>query len=96
MEQYPRWLLALCFPSLLPLLFSVFFMFGGLTPFGESDWLIIRFALYLLMQLMWVLPVGSFFLSLWLWGRCQERWSICVAVLGLAMTVFDCSLFVVV
>ena len=38
------------------------------------------------MQLFWLLPIGSFFGSLFLWGNLKERPAIITAVVGLLIS----------
>ena len=64
MSLYPKWLLALASINLLSLLLSVFYLFGGVQPFGTSYNGMVRFLLYVVAQLLWLLPVGCFFGSL--------------------------------
>ena len=61
MSLYPKWLLALAGLNLLSLLLSVFYLFGGVQPFGTSDNAVVRFLLYVAAQLLWLAPIGCFF-----------------------------------
>ena len=54
MSEFPKWLLALAGLSLIPLLACPLFLFGA-QPFGTSQYGIVRFLLYLLTQLLWLL-----------------------------------------
>lgn len=96
MNQYPKWFLALIFPNvIIPIGTMIFYVFGGVTPFGQPDSHVFRFLLYLLMQLFWVLPVCSFFLSLFLWGNTFERAAIGTGVIGLLVSLTSIALLVV-
>ncbi|MBP3228482.1 MAG: hypothetical protein J6M53_06875 [Bacteroidaceae bacterium] len=61
MSLYPKWLLALAGVNLLGLLLAVFYLFGGVQPFGTSGDAVVRFLLYLATQCLWVVPVACFF-----------------------------------
>lgn len=94
MKMYPKWLLALAGSNLICLLLIPFFLFGGLEPFGTSDSGFVRFLLYVLTNLLWVVPVACFFGSLVLYGNFRQRLGTAVAVFGLLLTVADiCLLF---
>ncbi len=89
MEQYPKWLLALAFPCLLPVLLSIFFLFGGLRPFGRSEHIVVDFILFLAANLLWILPVLLFFAGLYAFGRTYERLSIGLLTVGMLLTALD-------
>lgn len=78
MSQFPKWLLALTGVSLLPLLAAPFYLFGA-TPFGTSSNGFVRFLLYLATQLLWLLPLVLFFVSLDAWRRGFACRSVCIA-----------------
>ena len=63
MSNFPKWLLALAGTNLIPILLCPFFLFGGLHPFGTSEYTIVAFLLYVLTQLLWLIPIGAFFLG---------------------------------
>ena len=87
MDQYSKWFLALIFPNvLIPVATVVFYLFGNLHPFARVESPAFSFLLYLLMQLFWLLPIGSFFGSLFLWGNLKERPAIITAVVGLLIS----------
>lgn len=87
MDQYPKWFLALIFPNvLIPVATVVFYLFGNLHPFGRVESPAFSFLIYLLMQLFWLLPIGSFFGSLFLWGNLKEHAAIITAVVGLLIS----------
>ena len=92
MSDFPKWMLALAGTNLIPLLLSPFFMFGGLHPFGISETGWINFLLYVLTNLLWIVPFILFFVSLHLYRQCFEKPGIVVAVLGLLITVGDIAL----
>lgn len=88
MNQYPKWLLALIFPGvIIPAGTMIFYLFGGVRPFGSSDHWFWDFMLYLLPQLLWVVPVISFFLSLFLWGWMREKAAIFTGIVGLIISI---------
>lgn len=72
MSDFPKWLLALAGISLLPVLLSPFYLFGA-SPFGTSDSSFVRFLLYVITRLLWLLPLLLFFFSLDLYRRGYER-----------------------
>ncbi|MBR1838499.1 MAG: hypothetical protein IJ786_02980 [Bacteroidaceae bacterium] len=61
MNLYPKWLLGLAGINLLSILLSVFFLFGGVHPFGSSSDTAVNFLYYVATQLIWLLPIGAFF-----------------------------------
>ncbi len=89
MNIYPKWLLALAGTNLLSLLLIPFFLFGGMQLFGHSESGFVNFLLYLLTNLLWLVPAGSFFGSLVLYSNYHERWSVAVATLGMLLTAAD-------
>lgn len=91
MKNFPKWLLALAGTGLLPVLVCPLFLFA-LHPFGTSDSGFLNFLLYLLTQLLWIVPALLFFASLELYDRCFVIPSVFVAVLGLLITVADACL----
>lgn len=95
MSDFPKWLLALAGTNLVPILISPLFMFGGLRPFGTTEYAVINFLLYLLVQLLWIAPIGLFFLSLHLWRECFELPAIVLAVIGMLITLSDIILLCV-
>lgn len=95
MSDFPKWMLALAGTNLIPLLLCPFFMFGQLHPFGTSSYEVVNFLFYVLLNLLWVVPVILFFVSLELYRRCFEGPGIVVAVLGLLLTIADIVLLFV-
>ena len=89
MREFPKWLLALAFLCLVPVFLSVFFLFGGVHPFGRAGGGLSGVALYFLTQFLWVLPVVAFFLGLDRWRRGYERLGLCILLAGLALTIAD-------
>ena len=85
MSDFPKWMLALAGISLLPVLLSLFYLFG-LQPFGTSPNALVRFLFYVATQLLWLLPLILFFVSLDLYRRGYERLGIAAALLGAALT----------
>lgn len=86
MSDYPKWLLALAGTNLIPLLLCPFFLFGGLHPFGTSENGFLAFLLYLLTNLLWIVPILLFFVGLELYRRCYEWPGICLNTIGFLLT----------
>lgn len=86
MSDYPKWLLALAGVSLLPLLACPLYIWGA-QPFGTSDSHFIRFLLSILTQLLWVVPLALFFVSLELYRRGWEYAGIGVAAVSAVIAV---------
>ena len=89
MSDFPKWLLALAGTNLIPLLLCPFFMFGGVMPFGEGSNGFTHFLLYLLTNLLWLVPILLFFVGLELYRRCFELPGITITVIGLLITLLD-------
>ncbi len=88
MNQYPKWLLALSFPNvLIPVGTLIFFLFGGVTLFDTHDSTILDILQYILLQLFWLLPLASFFATLFLWGNAQERAAMVTTIVGLLISI---------
>ena len=96
MSDFPKWMLALAGTNLIPLLLCPLFMFGGLHLFGESEYAVLNFLFYVLTNLLWLIPVILFFVSLHLYRRCFEVPGIVVAVFGMLLTIADIVLLFVV
>ena len=87
MRQYPFWLLLLLAPTILvPVGTLVFFLFGNVTLWPESDSTVLNIMQYILIQLFWIGPIISFFVSLFFWGWARQRASIFAAIGGLFLT----------
>ena len=87
MRQYPVWLLILLAPTILvPVGTLVFFLFGNVLLWPESDSTLINVLQYLLIQLFWIGPIISFFVSLFFWGWARERSAFYTAIGGLLLT----------
>lgn len=83
MSQYPKWFLAISFPNVIvAMMLMIFFLFGGIHPFGDVDALFWSFILYLFTQLLWIVPVVLFFLSIFAWGGARERLAVGCCVAG--------------
>lgn len=88
MSQYPKWFLALNFPNvIIALITMIFFMFGGIHPFGDVDNWFWSFLIYLFCQLFWVAPVFLFFVSVLSWGWMREKLAIVTALAGWAINI---------
>jgi len=93
MNQYPKWLLALSFPNvLIPVGTLIFFLFGGVTLFDPHDSTILDILQYILLQLFWLLPLASFFATLFLWGNAQERAAMVTTIVGLLISITSIAL----
>lgn len=64
----------------------MFYLFGA-TPFGTSESSFIRFLLYVLTQMLWLVPLPLFFFSLDLYRRGYERIGITLASIGCLITI---------
>lgn len=65
MKEFPIILRILAVLCLLPALWGMsFYLFGAVQPFGTSQSMILRFLLYMAAQLLWAVPVATFFVSL--------------------------------
>ena len=89
MSNYPKWLLGLAFINLIPSLLSVFFLFGGVRPFGSSSSMPVDMMLFAMTQLLWLLPIAAFFFGLDRWMRGYNRMSILVLLTGIGLTITD-------
>ncbi len=90
-SDFPKWMLALAFVNLASLLTSIFFLFGA-EPFGTSESTLVRFLLYIATQLLWLVPIALFFLSLNTYRRGYERMGAAIAVAGDAVTILSIAL----
>lgn len=89
MNIYPKWLLLLAGSNLASLLLIPLFAFGSFAPFGTGSTAFVGFLLYVLTNLLWLLPVGCFFGSLTLYANYHERLGVAVAAAGLVLTIAD-------
>lgn len=64
MSEFPKWLLGMAGFCLVPLLLSIFYLSGAFLPFGTSTNGFVNFLLYIAKQLLWLVPVILFFVSL--------------------------------
>ncbi len=81
-------MLALAFVNLASLFTSIFFLFGA-EPFGTSESSFIRFLLYIATQLLWLVPIALFFLSLNTYRRGYERTGTALALTGDVVTIIS-------
>lgn len=86
MRDFPRWLLALSFVSLVPLLLCPLFLFGA-HPFGTSESTFVSFLLYVLTQLLWLVPIVLFFTGLELYRRGAEWAGIAIEAVSAAASI---------
>lgn len=95
MRQYPVWLLVLLAPTILvPVGTLVFFLFGNVLLWPESDSTLLNVLQYLLIQLFWIGPIISFFVSLFFWGWARERSAVYTAIGGLLLTAASIAVLV--
>lgn len=87
MSDFPKWMLALAGINLIPVLICPFFLFG-IMPFGTSTNGFVNFLLYLATQLLWIVPLALFFISLDYYRRGFEKTGITFALIGLSVTVW--------
>ena len=93
MNQYPKWLLAISFPNvLIPIGTLIFFFFGGVTLFDCNGSTFLDVIQYILLQLFWLLPLASFFATLFLWGNAQERAAVVTTIVGLLISITSIAL----
>lgn len=89
MKDYPKWLLALAFLNIIPVFLSVFFLFGGLFKAPSSWGAFIGLLIYLLVNLLWVLPIVAFFIGLNDYRRGLKKRGTAILVLGNLLTLLD-------
>lgn len=89
MKDYPKWLLALAFLNIIPVFLSVFFLFGGLFKAPGSWGAFIGLLIYLLVNLLWILPIIAFFIGLNDYRRGFQKRSTAILVLGNLLTLLD-------
>lgn len=87
MSDFPKWLLALAALCALPVLLCPLYLFGGAAPFGTSGHAFVRFLLYLLTQLLWLVPAVCIFCGLDYWRRGYERVGTAIVAVGDVLTV---------
>lgn len=86
MSEFPKWLLALAFLSLIPLLICPVYLFGGQLD-GTSHNTFVRFLIYIALQLLWLLPIAGFFTCLDSWRRGFYKRSVALGFISLAISV---------
>ncbi|MCQ2266481.1 MAG: hypothetical protein MJZ40_02080 [Bacteroidaceae bacterium] len=90
MKEFPLPLLILAFLCLAPVLWGMsFYLFGAVQPFGTSQVALVRPLLYLAAQLLWVVPVAMFFVSLNEYRRGYNIRAYCYAIFGVALGAFS-------
>ena len=89
MKDYPKWLLALAFLNIIPVFLSVFFLFGGLFKAPSSWGTFIGLLIYLLVNLLWILPILAFFIGLNDYRRGFQKRGTAILVLGNLLTLLD-------
>lgn len=72
----------MAFAELIPALLCPLYLFGGAAPWGTSDSAFVRFLLYLLTQVLWLLPVFAFFFGLDIYRRGWKRYGIAIVLTG--------------
>lgn len=88
MFDLPKWLLALAFFNVLSLLSSVFLLFGNYMPFGYIENGVVRVLAYIALQLLWVLPIASFFAGIMCYDYGHRRLGPLILVVGNLLTLF--------
>ena len=88
MNEFPKHLLALAFFNLIPALLSVFFLFVGAT-IGYSQNVLLAFLLYFLSNMLWIIPVSTFFFGLNEFRRGYEKRSLALLIAGSLFTIGD-------
>ena len=74
--------MALAFANVvLGLIESIFFLFGGLAPFGKG------LLPYALTQLLWLLPISAFFVGLRQWDHRHKAVAVSILAAALALAV---------
>ena len=89
MKDYPKWLLALAFLNIIPVFLRVFFLFGGLFKAPSSWGTFIGLLIYLLVNLLWILPILAFFIGLNDYRRGFQKRGTAILVLGNLLTLLD-------
>ena len=89
MYDLPKWLLALAFFNVLSLVSSIFLLFGAYMPFGYLESGVLRFLSYLLLQLLWVLPLASFFVGIKCYDYRHRALGVSVLLAGNALTLLS-------
>mgnify|MGYP000176332491 CR=1 FL=1 len=84
-------MLALALLCFFPWFVVLSCLFGG-QRFGTAESKVGAFFLYLATQLLWVLPIASFFVGLDYYRRGFERIGIAVLLCGAAITAAGCVL----
>lgn len=89
MKDFPRWVLVMAFANIIPVLLSVFFLFGGISPLGSSENSFLNFLLYLASNLLWLLPPLTFFLGLDVYRKGWEILGVAILAVGNLLTLID-------
>lgn len=89
MKDYPKWLLTLAFLNIIPIFLSVFFLFGGLFKAPSGRGTFIGLLVYLLVNLLWILPIVAFFIGLNDYRRGFQKRGTAILVLGNLLTLLD-------
>ncbi len=87
MSFFPKWFLCLCFPALLSILISPFYLFGNLRLFGFTESSILSILYYLLQNFIWLAPIVLFFVSLHIFAQGYEKSGVALAILNLFLMV---------
>ncbi|MBR1889957.1 MAG: hypothetical protein IJ816_04950 [Alloprevotella sp.] len=94
MKEFPKWVLTQAFFNIIPVFLSVFFLFGGLHPFGTSTNIVLSFLLYVLTNLLWLFPALTFFFGLDIYRRGWYWQGIAILALGNVLTICDILLII--
>jgi len=78
MSDFPKWLLGLAFISIVPVLVSPFYLFAA-PDFVNRQSGVGGLLLYVLVQLLWIVPLVLFFVSLDQYRRGFTRRGVAIA-----------------
>mgnify|MGYP003293910616 CR=1 FL=1 len=90
MSELPIPLRILSGLCLVPALWGItIYLFGGVLPFGTSQNAMARFGLYLAAQLLWLIPVAMFFVSINEYRRGYNLRAYLFALIGVGVGVIS-------
>lgn len=89
MQGFPKWFLSLAFFNVAAALLSVFFLFGDIRVLRPEDGGKTTLLPYVAEQMLWLLPVLSFFAGLKLYDYEKKAAAYAVVLGGTALTVAD-------
>lgn len=94
MKDFPKWLLALAFVCIVPILVSPVYLFGAMALFGQGQTGVVRFLAYVAQNLLWLLPIVAFFVGLDRYRRGFYKSGIAVVIAGVALAVASVAVVV--